>query len=241
MIPRFPLLVAVVLLAGCTPAPKPSDDGTSPVVVIQTFDGMLTPGSRWVLPEFALFGDRTAIVPADRHGMVLAGDRRTLTRAEVAALLGQADEAALNRDITYRTLVEDGGVLEIRVRGHVTRVEFPQARDRGLRGRIAEFRATAPTLGEPTGPYVPRTAAVILLSEFRPDLTDVRPWPLSTVPAVLPGGPYRPCVTVTGAELTRLTALLRTAGPATRWTSGGTRYQLLMRPLLPYEHTCADF
>jgi hypothetical protein len=241
MIPRFPLLVTVVLLAGCASAPKPPDDGTSPVVVIQKFDGSLPPGSREGLPEFALFGDRTAIVQAGRQGVVLAGDRRTLRSAEVAALLGQAEEAALNRDITYPTHVEDGGVLEIRVRGHLTRVEFPQARDRGLRGRIAQFRATAPTLGEPAGPYVPQAAAVILLREFRPNLTDVRPWPLSTVPSAMPGGPSRPCVTVTGAELTSLTALLRTAGPATRWSGEGLRYQLLMRPLLPYEHSCADF
>jgi hypothetical protein len=209
-------------------------------VVIQMFDGSLPPGSREMLPEFALFGDRTAIVQAGRQGVVLAGDRRTLTRAEVAALFGQADEAALMRDVTLRSHAEDGGVLEIRVRGHLTKVEFPRTRDRGLRGRIAEFRATAPTLGEPAGPYVPQTAAVLLLKEFRPNPTDVRPWPLSTVPSAMPGGPSRPCVTVTGAELTSLTALLRTAGPATRWARGGTRYQLLMRPLLPYEHSCAD-
>jgi hypothetical protein len=241
MTPRFPLLVAVILLAGCTPAPKPPDDGTSPLVVIQTFDGSLPPGDREGLPEFALFGDRTAIVPAGRQGMVLAGDRRTLTRAEVAALIGQAEEAALMRDATFRTQIEDGGVLEIRVRGHVTTVDAPRARDRGLRGRIAEFAATASTLGEPAGPYVPQTAGVILLSEPNPNLTDVRPWPLSTVPSAMPGGPSRPCVIVTGAELTSLTASLHTAGRATRWASEGTRYQLLMRPLLPYEHSCADF
>jgi hypothetical protein len=79
--------VAVVLLAGCAPAPKPPDDGTSPLVVIQMVDGSLPPGSREVLPRFVLFGDRTAIVPAGR-----------------------------------------------------------------LRGRIAEFAATAPTLGEPPDP-----------------------------------------------------------------------------------------
>jgi hypothetical protein len=95
MIPRFPLLVAVVLLAGCASAPKPPDDGTSPLVVIQMVDGSLPPGDREALPRFALFGDRTAIVPGDRQGMVLAGGRRTLTRTEVATLLGQAQEAAL--------------------------------------------------------------------------------------------------------------------------------------------------
>ena len=241
MMSRFPLLVAVVLLAGCAPAPKPPDDGTSPLVVIQKVDGSLPPGSRERLPEFVLFGDRTAIVRADRQGVVLTGDRRTLTRAEVATLFGQADEAALMRDMRYPTQVEDGGLLDIRVRGHLTTVDGPQRSDRGLRGRIVQFAATAPTLGEPAGPYVPQTAAVIRLNEFRPDLTDVRPWPLSTVPTAMPGGPSRPCVTVAGAELTSLTALLRTAGPATRWAGGGTRYLLLMRPLLPYEHGCADF
>ena len=57
----------------------------------------------------------------------------------------------------------------------------------------------------------------------------------------MPGGPYRPCVIVTGAELDKLLATVRGAEQLTRWVFKGQRYHLMVRPLLPNEHTCKDF
>ena len=46
------------------------------------------------------------------------------------------------------------------------------------------------------------------------------------------------CGVVTGEGLTTLLAAAQHANSLTPWTSGGTEYHLIFRPLLPDEHTC---
>jgi hypothetical protein len=46
------------------------------------------------------------------------------------------------------------------------------------------------------------------------------------------------CGVVTGDNLTTLLAAAKDANALTPWTSGGTEYHLILRPLLPDEHTC---
>jgi hypothetical protein len=46
------------------------------------------------------------------------------------------------------------------------------------------------------------------------------------------------CGVVTGEDLTMLLAAAQDANALTPWTSGGTEYHLIFRPLLPDEHTC---
>ena len=43
---------------------------------------------------------------------------------------------------------------------------------------------------------------------------------------------------VSGEDLTTLLAAAKDANALTPWTSGGTEYHLIFRPLLPDEHTC---
>jgi hypothetical protein len=46
------------------------------------------------------------------------------------------------------------------------------------------------------------------------------------------------CAVVTGEDLTTLLAAAGKANALTPWTSGGTEYHLIFRPLLPDEHAC---
>ena len=46
------------------------------------------------------------------------------------------------------------------------------------------------------------------------------------------------CGVVSGEDLTTLLAAANEANALTPWTSGGTEYHLIFRPLLPDEHTC---
>ena len=66
-------------------------------------------------------------------------------------------------------------------------------------------------------------------------------WPLD-VPLDGFGEPAAPmdtrCGVVTGAEFETLIAAAQGANQLTPWTSGGTKYGLIFRPLLPDEHTC---
>jgi hypothetical protein len=68
-------------------------------------------------------------------------------------------------------------------------------------------------------------------------------WPLTT-PLDSFGDPQQVgiqdarCGVVTGADLEALMPLLQQANQLTPWTSGGARYRLVVRPLLPDEHGC---
>src|SRR4029453_16084728 len=46
------------------------------------------------------------------------------------------------------------------------------------------------------------------------------------------------CGVVSGEDLATLLAAAQDANALTPWTSGGTEYHLIFRPLLPDEHTC---
>ncbi len=97
------------------------------------------------------------------------------------------------------------------------------------------------------GAYRPQAMAVFARpwsGDIEPDMPQApRDWP---GPA-LPGEPLSQtpieglgCLTVTGAELA---PVLETAGAAntlTPWVWQGQRYQLMFRPLLPEESSCAD-
>lgn len=66
-------------------------------------------------------------------------------------------------------------------------------------------------------------------------------WPLSAQLASF-GAPFGSsdmrCGVVSGSDLARLLPLLRTSNQLTYWRSGGSTYQLTLRPLLPDESGC---
>jgi len=98
------------------------------------------------------------------------------------------------------------------------------------------------------GPEEPYVAAEIRIyvRPYRgePDLAqEPIAWPLETPLADL-GAPFEGagermrCGVVSGADLETLRPLLERANQLTPWESGGKRYGLLLRPLLPDEHGC---
>jgi hypothetical protein len=69
---------------------------------------------------------------------------------------------------------------------------------------------------------------------------EVLPWPGADLPGprVAPGAS---CALTTGDAAVAVLAAGRTATVATQWTtSDGRVWQVLLRPLLPSEHGCAD-
>lgn len=78
----------------------------------------------------------------------------------------------------------------------------------------------------------------------QPDVPQERvAWPLAT-PLDSFGDPQQVgiqdarCGVVSGADLDTLMPLMQGANELTPWTSGGSRYRLILRPLLPDEHGC---
>jgi hypothetical protein len=125
--------------------------------------------------------------------------------------------------------------------------------DADARAKLAAFQAKLTDLQSwlPNGslgterPYDPTEMRVYVLP-YRGDAElpqDPTEWPLEP-PLDSFGEPVENapsdtrCGVVTGEDLTTLLAAARDANALTPWTSGGTDYQLIFRPLLPDEHAC---
>jgi hypothetical protein len=126
-------------------------------------------------------------------------------------------------------------------------------KDAEARAKLAAFQAKLTDLGSwlPSGsvgterPYDPTEMRVYVLPyQGDADLPqDPIDWPLEPSLDAF-GEPVRNapahtrCGVVTGEDLTALLAAAGKANALTPWTSGGTEYHLILRPLLPDEHTC---
>ncbi|WP_433361487.1 hypothetical protein ACQPZX_28560 [Actinoplanes sp. CA-142083] len=245
---RFRLLAALAvlsLLAACGGEPElpPPAGGDQPILLIDEHPGFSPPASRWALPSFVLLGDGSAIIGDDDQGIAFTGKRRALTAGQVAELYRDADDAGLMRSRRHTEDVLDAGALVVRIttdKGtHETSVVAPDFGDGGARGRAIRFATEALRAGEPGGAYVPEKVAAVVVGEDE-DTTDVRPWPLPTPAAQMPGYPGRPCLVLDGADAARLLRTALTATARTRWSSGEKTLSLRVRPLLPYEKTCDD-
>ena len=126
-------------------------------------------------------------------------------------------------------------------------------KDADARAKLAAFQAKLTDLRSwlPNGsvgterPYDPTEMRVYVLPyQGDPELPqDPIEWPLEppldAFGEPIPNAPADTrCGVVTGEDLATLLAATRDANALTPWTSGGTEYQLIFRPLLPDEHTC---
>jgi hypothetical protein len=115
------------------------------------------------------------------------------------------------------------------------------------RTRLRELLAALFDVGQqppPVEPYVPTSVAAIATPWIDPedDLPHPElPWPGPPLPGESVGGPLDVgCVVATGEQVSAVLAAAATANAATPWISGGTRWSVAFRPLLPDESGCAD-
>jgi len=91
-------------------------------------------------------------------------------------------------------------------------------------------------------PYEPAALAAVA-TPYTPDPTIPAQREVAWPGPRLPGDPIGPdagCVTATGEDLPETLAAAEPATAITPWTSGGERWTLNLRPLLPDESGCAD-
>jgi hypothetical protein len=220
------------------------------------------------LPEFALYGDGTAIVPG-AVTMIYPGPAITplrsfrLSERQVQAVLVRAQRAGLlvRHAIAYgQPPVSDMPTTTLVVRANgrrVVRSAYALGASVGgsgvtpaqaaARRALSRFVASLPR-GRAAKPYAPAALAVYAAPyQGTPQAgASRRPWPLASDLAtagrrVSSGLAYR-CLTVRGDGARRLLASLRRANEQTRWFVRSHRagsYQLVVRPLLPDEPSCA--
>lgn len=111
--------------------------------------------------------------------------------------------------------------------------------------RLGDLRSWLPagSVGEDTPYRFSELRIYIRPYEGDPSLTEPAiDWPLPSdlgrLGAAADQVPETRCVVLGGDELTTLLPDLRRANQLTPWRSGRSRYSLLLRPLLPDEHSC---
>ncbi|MCP2323734.1 hypothetical protein HDA40_002241 [Hamadaea flava] len=118
-----------------------------------------------------------------------------------------------------------------------------------LKAYLAQLTDLPKTLGQDavsaSKPYEAKGLAAVSRT-WNADSSGVGQQPEIAWPGpALPGEPVRTgfelgCVTVTGDQLTATLDAAKKANTATPWTSGGKRWSVTFRPLLPDEASCAD-
>jgi hypothetical protein len=123
---------------------------------------------------------------------------------------------------------------------------------KAVRDRLEALQAT---LTDPTtmlgagavssaGPYQPTMLAALATAWTDPGQPGPTPreivWPGPALPGAPIGGPGSiGCVAVSGQQLNQVLAAAGSATAVTPWASGGHRWSLTLRPLLPDETSCA--
>lgn len=216
------------------------------------------------LPTFSLFGDGTIVVggaqieiypspalpPLVKRSVTEEGIQSILRAARDAGLLGEdreiRNDMVADAGTTVFTVVEGG-------RTHTTKAyAMDEGGDREAVRSLVRFRndmtdlqrwLPAGSLGAESSYEADRMRIVVGPYNAAPEpelKQQPKDWPLASdlgkagIGAV---DPYR-CVVVTGADLATVLKAAREANSLTPWVSGGKRYLLEFRPLMPDEAEC---
>ena len=183
---------------------------------------------------------------------------QALTDRAVAAGVGETTDLGsppiADMPSTRFTLTTAGGTVVREVHALAEHVFEGDGAETGLteeqvagRTRLRELLAALFDVGQqppPVETYVPEAVAAVATPWLDPedDLAHPeQPWPGPALPGESVGGPLDVgCVVATGEQAPAVLAAAATANAATPWLSGGTRWSVAFRPLLPDESGCAD-
>jgi hypothetical protein len=183
-----------------------------------------------------------------------AATRTLLDDAVAAGVRGGADlgsPGVADAPTTRIDVVRDGvthSVSAVALREAMPDDPRLTAGQQAARQKLAAFLARLDEMAAAPGqqPYRAETLAALAQSYRAPeDGLPEQPGPIAWPGPALPGEYLSPtvkigCVTVSGAGLDAVLAAAQKANQNTPWTSGGNRYMVTFRPLLPDEGGCAD-
>ena len=149
------------------------------------------------------------------------------------------------------TVVREVYALDVVLEGDAAQGGLTEEQVTG-RAKLRELLTALSDVGQRPGPdgrpavesYVPTAVAAVATPWVEPEdeLAHAElPWPGPELPGEALGGPLQVgCVVATGDQAATVLAAAAQANAATPWASGGTRWTVLLRPLLPDESGCAD-
>ncbi|WP_034594029.1 hypothetical protein [Hamadaea tsunoensis] len=251
---------------GDTPAPDLAADQVA--IRVAYTGGFVGPGVTLTrLPLLAIYGDGRVFnegpVPAIYPGPALPNIQISqITPGDVAKLVDRAVAAGVGKKTDFgRPGIADATSTRFTVltaNGTQTTEVYAlqEAQDNGLtadqraarekfKGLLADLTDLDATLGVHLQPK-PYTADGVAAIGFEYNADGQLPqqkemtWPGPALPgAVVGDGPVR-CVAVTGADAKAVLDAAAQANQMTPWESGGKRWNVTFRPLLPGEEGCAS-
>ncbi|WP_432896563.1 hypothetical protein ACQP1S_17705 [Micromonospora matsumotoense] len=251
---------------GASEDATPTFPADVPVLRIDHTGGFVRPETNLTrLPAVSVYGDGRVITQGPTvlsyPGPALPNIQvRTISAAEVAKLVEQARAAGVGSSVDVGTpSITDVATTRFTIRGSVGTEQLevyalgeatgPQsgltAAQQAARDKLRAFadKVTDPA-GAATQPYQPTAIAAVAGPWVATPETAKQPrveWLGPTLPgASLGEGLNLGCVTVTGTAVQQLIATAGKANAATPWTSGGKRWTVTLRPLLPDETDCAS-
>jgi len=221
------------------------------------------------LPTISVYGDGRVITEgAETHQSPAMPNVvvRRITAAGVDALVNRAVSGGVGQDTDFGqpdiydapgtrfTVLTDRGVLVTDVYAlgaddgrNLTDAQRSARQE--LKDLIDDLLDLPSTLGPDAGgeePYVPSAMAVITRPWTNDGITSRTGRPERVWPGpALPGEPMGRlqgvhCLTVAGADVAAVADAAATADAYAAWTSGGQRWLVAVRPLLPDETSCTD-
>jgi hypothetical protein len=250
-------------------AGAPADESLDPEAValrVEYTGGFVTPAMlAGRLPIISVYGDGRVItegpVPAIFPGPALPNVQvRKISAAEVDKLVERARTAGVgaatdfgqppvaDAPSTRFTVLTDGGTKTTEV------YALNEANDAGgltaeQNAARAKLRDLLTSLSDPaaTGQqsYQPTALAAIASPWVAGDASTGKQPEIAWPGPQLPGKPVGSgldtgCVTVTGADTAKVLTAAAKANAITPWTSGGKKWTVTLRPLLPDESDCSD-
>ncbi|OJF13928.1 hypothetical protein BG844_12570 [Couchioplanes caeruleus subsp. caeruleus] len=249
-------------------APPAGGDGGLVLRITQTggFAGPDAIAAR--LPGLSVYADGRVIfdgpVTADYPGPALPNVlERVVPPEQVKQLTGEAEAAGVREgtdfgqpgvadaSTTEVTVVTDAGERTVGANAlHEAQANDPllTPAQKQAREKLRAFldRAEQLASGPEARPYRPEVLAAVVRPYVEPgDDLPARPKEMQWPGPALPGEPLTTvqkisCVTATGAQRDAILASAKNAKAGAPWVSGGNRWAVTFRPLLPGESGCAD-
>jgi hypothetical protein len=196
----------------------------------------LSPATRGTMSVGTLDGLLSAARDA---GLVAGGDREYMPPGDLT----------LDYPETHVTVTAGGSTSRTFVYGLATHFDSLGPKVNAERAGIADFldRLDAAIRGTASAPYVAASVRVwtkpFADGAFAPAQTPVA-WPLADGLQAFrarSAGDTVTCGVLTGPDATAVLAAAAKATDRTPWTSGGERFTVILRPLLPGESGCAEW
>ena len=252
-----------------TSAPSAGSEGDLVLQVAHTGGFVMPPTTFARLPLVSVYADGRVITEGPVIAIHPAPALPNLQVAQIDPgrvddLVQQALDAGVGQDLDYGrppiadvpstrfTVVTDEGTEVTEVYA-LQEGLFPEPDAAGLtdeqvaaRDALQHLLADLTAVGGPTESYEPESVAAVVTPYAEADDAAAQQPEVSWPGPPLPGEPLDErlgisCVTASGEAADAVLGAATRANQATPWTSDdGTRWSLLLRPLLPHETGCAD-